>query len=169
MHRDQLEDGLKTVLEREAPDVHIVGGGTAVSDLGEPLSCDIELASGDFPPADAVTAVIDFLEFVGAPRGSSIVVNGDEPVGFGRTEGLGLYLNGTDLPDEVYETSSPDELINLITERLGTDGDIHSYWQGPTETALYLYGASASLMSERIADVLATYPLAQRSRLVPIT
>jgi hypothetical protein len=44
-----------------------------------------------------------------------------------------------------------------------------SWWRGATETALYLYGPSADAMRERIADVLATYPLAQRSRLVAIT
>jgi hypothetical protein len=31
------------------------------------------------------------------------------PVPFGRAEGVAVYLNGTDLPDEVYE-SDPDEL-----------------------------------------------------------
>jgi hypothetical protein len=168
-HRHELEDALTTVLERQAPGVHVVGGGTIVSDIGEPLSCEIELASDGQAAGDAVAAVIDFLEFVGAPRGSSVVLDDGEPVGFGSTDGLGLYLNGTGLPDEVYASSTPDELIDLLTGELGADGGVHSFWEGPAETALYLYGPSASRMTERIANVLATYPLAQDSRLVPIT
>jgi hypothetical protein len=43
------------------------------------------------------------------------------------------------------------ELIDLLSDRLGSEGSVVSYWQGPTETALYLYGPSASRMSERIS------------------
>jgi hypothetical protein len=78
-------------------------------------------------------------------------------------------LNGTDLSDEVYATSSPDELIALLNAQLGDEGGVISHWQGATETVLYLYGPSADRMRELIADVLATHPLALRSRLVAIT
>jgi hypothetical protein len=45
---------------------------------------------------------------------------------------------------------------------------MQSWWQGPRETALYLYGPSAAHMAELIADVLAVFPLAQRCRVVPL-
>lgn len=87
---------------------------------------------------------------------------------FGLLEGLGVYLNGTDLPDEVYATSDINELVAQLSEALGADGDMQSYWQGPKETALYLYGVSADLMRERTAAVLGGFPLAQGCRVVAL-
>jgi hypothetical protein len=89
-------------------------------------------------------------------------------VTFGGTEGLAVYLNGTDLPDEVYVTSDVNDLIAALLGRLGTEGDMQSWWEGPRETALYLYGSSAVRMSGLIAGVLARFPLAQRCRVVPL-
>ncbi len=81
---------------------------------------------------------------------------------FGVTEGLAVYLNGTDLPDEVYAAGDPNDLIAALLERLGAKGDMQSYWEGPRETALYLYGSSATCMDNLIAGALARFPLAQR-------
>jgi hypothetical protein len=89
-------------------------------------------------------------------------------VPFGVTEGLAVYLNGTDLSREVYASSDVNDLIAALLERLGTDGDMQSYWEGPRETALYLYGASAARMDDLTASVLARFPLAQRCRIVPL-
>jgi hypothetical protein len=58
-------------------------------------------------------------------------------VGFGITEGLAVYLNGTDLPDEVYVGGDVNELIAALLECLGAEGDMQSWWEGPRETALY--------------------------------
>jgi hypothetical protein len=38
--------------------------------------------------------------------------------------------------------------------RLGTEGDMQSYWEGLRETAPYLDGSSAARMDELIADML---------------
>ena len=69
------------------------------------------------------------------------------------TEGLAVYLNGTDLPDEVYATSDVNELIAGMHGSLGDEGRMQSYWQGPRETALYLYGSSAARMSDLIVGL----------------
>ena len=66
----------------------------------------------------------------------------------------------------MYANNDVNELIALLHERLGDEGSMHSYWEGPSETALYLYGTSESRMRELIADVLESHPLAARSRLV---
>jgi hypothetical protein len=89
-------------------------------------------------------------------------------VAFGVTEGLAVYLNGTDLPHEVYATSDVSDLIAALLGHLGAEGDMQSWWQGPRETALYLYGPSAVRMDELIAGELARFPLAQRCRVVPL-
>jgi hypothetical protein len=90
-------------------------------------------------------------------------------VPFGSTEGIGVYLNGTDLTEEVYRTSDVNELIARLRESLSDAGDMYSHWQGPTETALYFYGPSANRMRERMSEVLQTHPLAQRCRVESLT
>jgi hypothetical protein len=167
--RHPLEDALQEALDRRAPGWAVDGGGTLMSKAGEPLSCDIEVEGAAAPRGDVLAVTVAVMNAHGAPRGSYAIFDGGDPVPLGMNDGLGLYLNGTDLPAEVYETSSADELIDLLTQRLGDDGRIVSYWQGPTETALYLYGPSGDVMRERISDVLAVYPLARDSRLVTIT
>ena len=57
-----------------------------------------------------------------------------------------------------------NELYDEINRLLGDRGDIQGHWQGPTETALYLYGYSADEMKNLIAEPLANYPLCQRAR-----
>jgi hypothetical protein len=118
-------------------------------------------------PHTGTAAVISALESFGAPKGSKAGLDGEETVPFGVTEGLGVYLNGTELPDEVYETNDVNELIGQLLDRLGGEGELQSWYEGPSETALYLYGPSADRMRDLIGDVLATHPLAARSRLVP--
>jgi len=112
--------------------------------------------------------VIELLEQLGAPKGSLIQRAGEPGQPFGVTEGLALYLNGTDLPDEVYEQCDSNYVFEQIVERIEGVGEICSWWQGPTETALYLYGVSFEMLSERIADLIATYPLCQGARVVKI-
>lgn len=161
------EDPLQAVLDVRAPGSRVTGGGTLLTADREPACCDIDLdIEGDGPTVlKLVTAT---LEKAGAPKGSTARHDEREPVTFGVTEGLAVYLNGTDLPDEVYATSDVNDLVAALLDNLGTEGSMQSYWQGPRETALYLYGPSAARMDDLIADVLTRFPLAQRCRLVPL-
>ena len=164
---DRYEDPLQEVLDAEAPGSHISGGGTLLTAEREPALCDIDIdVEGD--AQKALELVIRALESAGAPKGCVARVDDGEPVAFGSTEGLALYLNGTDLPDEVYATSDINDLIAALHSSLDGAGHMQSYWQGPTETAVYLYGPSAARMTELITGVLDTYPLAQRCRVVPL-
>ncbi|MBO4206517.1 hypothetical protein [Micromonospora echinofusca] len=165
---DVYEDPLLEELESRSPGSEIVGGGTMMSPEGEPLSCDVAIdLAGD--PQAGLALVVDVLQRLGAPRGSTARLDDAGPVVFGATEGVGLYLNGTDLPRQVYADNDINELIGQLTARLGESGELHSYWEGPRETALYFYGPSARRMVELMRDVLDTHPLAQRSRLVNLT
>lgn len=47
-------------------------------------------------------------------------------------------------------------------------GQVNSYWEGPTETAFYMYGQDFEAMKTRIQPLVDTYPLCQRSRIVRI-
>lgn len=41
---------------------------------------------------------------------------------------------------------------------------VNSHWQGPTESALYMYGQNFETIRERIQPLLDSYPLCQRCR-----
>lgn len=164
-HRHQLfEDPLDAMLEGAGLG-QITGGGTALTEDGEVDYGDIEIAITD---AAALPAVIEALEKLGAPKGSRIRREGEADQPFGVTEGLALYLNGTDLPDEVYEQCDSNYVFDQIVERIEGHGEIFSWWQGPSETALYLYGTSFDTLRERIAELVATYPLCQGARVVQV-
>jgi hypothetical protein len=163
----RYEDPLQAALDTRCPGSRVTGGGTLLTADREPASCDIDLdIEGDAQAA--LELAIATLEAAGAPKGSRARLEEGEPVAFGVTEGLAVYLNGTDLPDEVYATGDVNELIAGVHGSLGADGRMQSYWQGPRETALYLYGSSAAHMSDLIADALDRFPLAERCRVVEL-
>jgi hypothetical protein len=164
---ERYEDPLQDFLDEGGQGGQVTGGGTLASAEGEPLSCDIELDLPGEVAAD-LTGLLRALESFGAPRGSTVSVDGAEPVGFGLTDGVGVYLDGQGLPDEVYAESDINELISRLLAAVGDDGDLQSWWEGSQETALYLYGASGATLRERIAPVLAAHPLAQGCRVVDL-
>lgn len=165
---ERYEDPLMDVLQQHARGSEVTGGGTMMEATGEPKWCDIEIELKGHS-AKGRALIIETLEKLGAPKGSVLRTDDADPVSFGVSEGVGLYLNGTDLPDEVYSANDVNDLIAELEQALGEAGELHSSWQGPTETALYFYGPSAQRLIERIESVTATHPLAQRSRLVELT
>lgn len=164
---EHYEDPLEEVLAARAPGCQVTGGGTQLNADREPVFSDIDLEiAGD--PESVRALVIATLEAAGAPKGSRATIEDTEPVYFGVTEGLAIYLNGTDLSDEVYANSNGRAVIDALDAHLGPDGRVQSYWEGPRETALYLYGPSAARMTARVGEVLARFPEAERCRIVPL-
>ena len=168
-HRaENYEDPLDRVLEREDKGSSVVGGGTLVGHEHEVVSCDIEVSLAN-DARKGMRIVIDALERLGAPAGSSARLDGGEPVAFGFMQGVGLYLNGTDLPDEVYATSDVNALVDTVSAAVGDAGHLESWFEGSRETAFYFYGLSAETIRGRIVAATADQPLAERARLVPLT
>jgi hypothetical protein len=164
---EYFEDPLEEILARDKLG-SVTGGGTALGEDGEIESCDIEIQVPE--ASDAVLdAIRTALEALGAPRGSRLTVEGrDAPLPLGQSEGLALYLNGTDLEDSVYESCSADFVYDELTRSLAGIGKVYSVWQGPTETAFYLYGTSFEAMNAAIAGLVDSYPLCQDARIVKI-
>src|SRR4051794_3778100 len=126
------EDQLTEVLD-ELDAGEVTGGGTQLSKDGEIEFADIELRLADL--ADAIEHVKGFLEHVGAPVGSQLLVERDgkpEAVPFGPTEGIAIYLDGLGLPDHVYRDSDINELADQITAALAPKkaGAIRGSWMG---------------------------------------
>lgn len=168
MHRGEFfEDPLDAVLKKLRRG-EVSGGGTRMSETGEIEHCDIELTLPDTSP-EALQSVVSALQDLGAPKGSKLrVAESGTDIDFGRTEGLAVYLNGTDLPDETYDTCDSDFVYGEFDRLLQGEGRVLSYWQGPTETAFYMYGGAFERMRARLADFLATYPLCQKCRVVQV-
>ncbi|MEM9706920.1 MAG: hypothetical protein AAF850_12690, partial [Pseudomonadota bacterium] len=111
----------------------VVGGGTMLAEDGGAAFCEIEVAlAGD--DARFRTALTEALDQLGAPKGSKLLVYADDsaedPVdetSLGVREGLALFVNGVDLPDEVYASHDIDDVIDEIESRLGETGKYLSH------------------------------------------
>ena len=164
---DLYEDPLDDVL-KQAGVVEVTGGGTQLGEDSEIEFCDIEIqvtASLD----DAMPLICSTLESLGAPIGSKLILESeDRETELGKTEGLAVYLNGVDLPDYVYQECDFETVSDECTRLLGEEGKIYSYWQGPRETALYMYGSSFQEMKQRLDEFLVSYPLCQQARVEKI-
>jgi len=119
----------------------------------------------------SIPFVGDFLTKAGAPKGSVLQFTEkglERKIPFGRLEGLAIYLNGTELPEQVYKNCDINVVCDRTKELLGNHGSRWSHWQGPTETALYYYGNSFDEMRRLIAGFVAEYPLCAKSRIIQI-
>jgi hypothetical protein len=164
---DIYEDPLDDILQEKGIG-EVSGGGTQLKPNGEIEYCDVEI---DLVNVSAVTVseLTITLEKLGAPKGSKLLINGgNEEIPFGKLEGLAVYLNGTDLPKSTYKECDVNYVYSEFNRLLEGIGGVHSYWQGPTETALYLYGNSVEQMKSVLRDFLDTYPLCEKARLIQI-
>lgn len=161
-HRFELEDALQEILEKKGFG-GITGGGTAQNPDGEIAYCDIEIHLTDHAP-ERVQWLAELLNRIGIPKGSVLQGNGPE-IPVGTLEGLAYYSNGTDLPDEVYQTCDINYVIQQMEQAMDGIGRMYSYWEGSTYTALYFYGTSFSEMKDKIEPFTASYPLCRKSRI----
>jgi len=168
IHRGEIfEDPLDVAL-KNANQGEVSGGGTMQAKSGEIEFCDIELQAPNSSP-ETIRLIIETLEHLGAPKGSKLKVEAtDQEIPFGTTEGLAVYLNGTDLPQETYQNCDSNHVYAEFGRLLEGEGRVFSYWQGPTETALYMYGKSFEQMKQRLSEFIESYPLCERCRLVQV-
>ena len=149
VHRHELEDALVEFCREQGWGVDVVGGGTVFNkQVGEVEAADIEL---QVESAHLVPEVLEVLGAMLAPKGSTWSLGDeDDPKPFGTMEGLALYLNDTDLPEEVYASTSAGEVYDECTRLIQGIGRINSHLELPEETALYMYGQSFEQMRERV-------------------
>lgn len=169
MHRVEIyEDPLQRAYDEHLPGCQVGGGGSQLDREHGVLSCDIEIELvGDIDRAIAVT--VKALEHFGAPVGSTYRVGDAEQVPFGRTHGLCLSIDGTSLPQEVYDDNDVNELIEALVNELEGIAVLQSWWEGPTRTRLYFYGDDPDRIRPVLESAADRFPLAQRSRVEPIT
>ena len=147
----------------------VTGGGTQLAD--EPAGiefCDLEIRVAN-TSNETLSAIIERLEALGAPKGSKLILDSDgREIPFGSYEGIGIFLNGADLPDSVYEECDVNHVTAELDRLIGEDGDFRGYWHGAQETALYCYGPSFETMRAAIEPLLVAYPLCKKARVEQI-
>lgn len=156
------EDVIEKWLKRKRSG-KITGSGTMQDANQEITGCMIEMS---IKPAKQ-QEVLAFLQQMPLPKGSFWQTE-TENVEIGKLEGLALYLNGVDLPQEVYESCDVNDLIEMLEKSLDGKGEFYSYWVGDQETALYFYGDSFEEMQQKISAIVENYPLCQQSRVTKI-
>jgi hypothetical protein len=146
----------------------IIGRGAQLNMELEIEFAELELEIDNLD--EGIDMVKRVLEQAGAPAGSEFrfLLDGNETViPFGKQEGLAIYLDGVNLPDDVYETCNINELAGLISGGLSSAGaEIRGSWVGRNETSLYIYGPSAETIYETIEPALSAYPLCRNARIV---
>ena len=165
---ERYEDPLEEALAKQELG-RTDGGGTMQLQSGEIEYIDVEIALINLN--EGIPFVIERLEAFGAPKGSVLKIHDSEPsreISFGKIEGIAIYLDGANLPAEVYKSSDINVVIDELNKRLSGHGSIQGYWEGPAETALYIYGDDAESLKRLISDFMAQYPLCKGARIVTI-
>ncbi len=161
IHRFDLEDALQHILNQlELGEVD--GGGTYQAASGEVMGCEIVmlLVSDEQKEIKKLAGII---ESMGMPNGSRVIYSGGE-IPVGTLEGLAVYLNGTDLPAEVYQSCNVNHVISSLEQAMEGVGRMYSYWEGQTVTGLYFYGQSYDSMLAAARPFLDEYPLCRECR-----
>ncbi|RKP55559.1 hypothetical protein D7Z26_10275 [Cohnella endophytica] len=148
----------------------VIGGGTMQAESGEIVFCNIEFLIYQGNNEEQINMeIIEMLEKLGAPKGSHLSKEStNEQINLGQKEGLGIYLDGTNLPDEVYAECDSNIVLAELSKLVRYDGEVQRYWQGNTETALYFYGDSFKEMNNAILEFTSNYPLCQNARIIQI-
>ena len=149
---------------------NVTGGGSVFFREGGIASCEVSIEC--YP--DKMNRLLELLHYIPMAKGSKLTVYDTEGRVFreyplGELEGMGIYLNGVDLPKEVYKKCDINFVVDEVFRLLEMPPILYSYWQGHTETALYFYSVSFSTMYSKVKTLLATYPLCQKCRVAQIT
>ncbi len=167
--RAKIEDHIDELFKQQDEGCYVDGGGTLMAPDGGVQSCDIELAL----TRDDEQYWINTLRYCAnniAPKDSKLFLydkDGEllKEAVVGKLEGLALYINGTDLPDEVYKTCDINHVVDETIRLMDDVFYFFGHWRGPTETALYYYGTSFGAMYTAIRGFIDEYPLCAQCRI----
>mgnify|MGYP003436708781 CR=1 FL=1 len=148
----------------------VSGGGTMQEKSGEISFCDVEIKlNGTEIDKIIINNIIEKLESFGAPKGSFLTIEKtQEKINFGQLEGIGIYLDGINLPKNVYEECDINFVITEIHRLTETEYIVNRNWENETGTALYFYGESFEKMKTQIKNFVENYPLCENCRIEQI-
>jgi hypothetical protein len=160
----RYEDPLQAVIEPRGLG-QVTGGGSQLNEHGGIDYADVEIEVANLE--DALQVVISALEEAGAPEGSELIDGADGRVltKFGKQQCLAVFLDGTSLPNEVYEQLDFDAVVAELGAAAGPDS-FHAFSQGEEETGLFFFGPDAETMLQKVEPVLRRLPIGQNARVV---
>ncbi len=166
---DIYEDPLDKVLNKNNWG-EVSGGGTMQQESGEIEYCDVEIKlNGTEIDKNVIDQIIKKLEEFGAPKGSVLnIEKTHEKISFGKLEGIGIYLDGANLPENVYEECDVNFVITEIHKLTGTEYKVNRNWEHESGIALYFYGNSYEEMNRQIKELIETYPLCENCKIEKI-
>ncbi len=165
VYEDPLDEFLKSKGYGE-----VTGGGTLQEKSGELSYCDVEIELLSKTIDKSVVAdIINKLENLGAPKGSKLIIERtNEEIQFGKKEGLGIYLDGQNLPEKVYKECDINFVLAELHRLSNITPNADRNWQGEKETGLYFYSDSYVQLKESISEFVNTYPLCRNAKIVQI-
>ena len=160
------EDPLDTFLKANGLG-EVTGGGTLLQETGEVAFCEVELQLASTAP-EVLEAVTGQLHSAGAPKGSLLVQPDGTELGFGQCEGLAVYLNGTDLPDETYRDCDVNFVSSEFDRLLDGRGLSTATGRARPRPHSTCMAPRTSAMHAALAGFIASYPLCARARVVQV-
>ena len=164
VHRGEIfEDMFEEMFDRFGIG-EITGAGTFQMTTGEVEKCDISMSVYN----DKINPFISLLKRIDIiPKGSKLIINGEETL-IGTAQGMAIYLNGSDLSEDVYKNNDINQLIEQLDKALDNIAQRLSHWEGPSETALYYYGKDYISMKKAILQITKKHPLCEKARIEKI-
>lgn len=164
--RAEIEDKLMEILNENGKG-DVTGGGTYQNSEGEITGCDTEIELID-DSKETIDWLLNILNDFNFPKGSKLTNGDDFTIELGTAEGLAIYIDAVNLPDEVYSECDINFVISEMERLMGENGSYCSYWRGPQWMGLYFYGTSFEIMNNAVKDFISTYKLCQGCRIEQI-
>ena len=138
----------------------LVGGESMMTKENGVECCELSFEC----PRRKLNKLINLLSIIPLAKGSRITVYGEDgkeekEIEVGKLECMGIRLNGTELPDEIYKSCTSDYVVDELMKILGEEKVLYTYWHGDTDMLLFFYGESYEEMRDKVSDFLDTYPL----------
>jgi len=148
----------------------VSGGGTMQQESGEIKFCDVEIKlNGTEFDKSIINQIIKKLDELGAPKGSVLnIEKTKEKINFGKLEGMGIYLDGVNLPENIYVESDINFVISEVHRLTNIEEKISRYWEDERSTALYFYGESFEKMKTDIKELIENNPLCENCKVEQI-
>lgn len=165
MFRSDLEDSIDNLLQKNRLGF-VLPGGSKLSEDGEINGCDINLIIYSID-VENIKNIIDLIYPFGVPKKSKFSVGGQD-ISIGYLEGMAIYINGSDLSDEVYENNDINEVIEKFNTLLENKGGLFGHQRLEKYTGLYYYGKSYEEMMTCISEIIKEHPLCQSCKIEKI-
>ncbi|MCA9080220.1 MAG: hypothetical protein KDA58_06650 [Planctomycetaceae bacterium] len=163
---ERYEDPLIEALQEQGLG-DVCGGGSQMSDEFGIEFVDIEIELNDLK--QGLPVVLKTLMQRGAPKGSVVRFehNGQrQEKEFGLAECVAIVLDGTTLPDEVYDGSDINDMIQEMLDAIDDVGELRSWWEGPQDTILYFFALDAEELWAALKPVVEAADRCQNARVI---